>query len=123
MQARFNSTLVIAEHDESKLSNVTLNAITAASKLGHEISVLVAGASSGQVAEQVSKVANVKRVLVAQDEKLKAQLPGFFLLFNDLNIQRVISRTCNCNGCRCSQSIQIFPYSCWCLFLWSRSHS
>uniref|UniRef100_A0A914XX09 Electron transfer flavoprotein subunit alpha n=1 Tax=Panagrolaimus superbus TaxID=310955 RepID=A0A914XX09_9BILA len=73
--ARFNSTLVIAEHDDTKLSGVTLNAITAASKLGHDISVLVAGANSGKVAEEVSKVANVKRVLVAQDEKLKAQLP------------------------------------------------
>uniref|UniRef100_A0AC34FM36 Electron transfer flavoprotein subunit alpha n=1 Tax=Panagrolaimus sp. ES5 TaxID=591445 RepID=A0AC34FM36_9BILA len=73
--ARFNSTLVIAEHDDTKLSGVTLNAITAASKLGHDISVLVAGANSGKVAEEVAKVANVKRVLVAQDEKLKAQLP------------------------------------------------
>ena len=73
--ARFNSTLVIAEHDDSKLSGVTLNAITAAHKIGHDISVLVAGANSEKVAEQVSKVANVKRVLVAQDDKLKAQLP------------------------------------------------
>jgi len=73
--ARFSSTLVIAEHDDAKLSGVTLNAITAASKLGHEISVLVAGGSSSKVAEQVAKVANVKRVLVAEDEKLKNQLP------------------------------------------------
>jgi|UniRef100_A0AC35G5Z9 electron transfer flavoprotein alpha subunit len=72
---RFSSTLVIAEHDDTKLSGVTLNAITAASKLGHDISVLVAGANSQKVAEEVAKVANVKRVLVAQDEKLKAQLP------------------------------------------------
>uniref|UniRef100_A0A7E4V2M0 Electron transfer flavoprotein subunit alpha n=1 Tax=Panagrellus redivivus TaxID=6233 RepID=A0A7E4V2M0_PANRE len=73
--ARFNSTLVIAEHDDAKLSGITLNAITAAQKLNQDISVLVAGASSAKVAEEVSKIANVKRVLVAQDDKLKAQLP------------------------------------------------
>lgn len=84
-KARFNSTLVIAEHDESKLAGVTLNTITAASKLGHEITVLVAGASNGKVAEQVAKVANVKRVLVAEDEKLKAQLPGYFYCICFLN--------------------------------------
>jgi electron transfer flavoprotein alpha subunit len=75
LQNRFASTLVIAEHDDKKLNPVTLNAITAANKIGHEISVLVAGANSSKIAEAVGKIPNVKRVLVAEDEKLKALLP------------------------------------------------
>ncbi|KAI6178203.1 Electron-transfer-flavoprotein [Aphelenchoides besseyi] len=74
-QLRLNSTLVIAEHDDEKLAAVTLNALTAAQKIGHEISVLVAGANSKAVASEAAKLPNVKRVLVAQDEQLKNQLP------------------------------------------------
>jgi electron transfer flavoprotein alpha subunit len=70
-----NSTLVVAEHDDQKLNPVTLNALTAAQKIGHEVSVLVAGANSKAVAAEVAKLPGVKRVLVAQDEKLKHQLP------------------------------------------------
>ncbi|KAH7727808.1 Protein F27D4.1 [Aphelenchoides avenae] len=73
--SRFASTLVVAEHDDTKLNPVTLNAITAANKIGHDISVLVAGANSAKIAETVAKIPNVKRVLIAQDEKLKALLP------------------------------------------------
>uniref|UniRef100_A0A915AI83 Electron transfer flavoprotein subunit alpha n=2 Tax=Parascaris univalens TaxID=6257 RepID=A0A915AI83_PARUN len=72
--SRFASTLVVAEHDDEKLNSITLNAISAASKLG-DVSVLVAGANAKKIAEQVAKVENVKRVIVAEDEKLKAQLP------------------------------------------------
>lgn len=65
----------MAEHDDKKLNPVTLNALTAAQKIGHDVSVLVAGANSKAVANEVSKISNVKRVLVVQDEKLKNQLP------------------------------------------------
>lgn len=70
-----NSTLVIAEHDDQKLNPVTLNALTAAQKIGHEVSVLVVGAQSKAIAGEISKLPNVKRVLVAQDDKLKHLLP------------------------------------------------
>ncbi|KAG9340713.1 hypothetical protein JZ751_020303 [Albula glossodonta] len=40
---RFQSTLVVAEHNNDKLTPITLNAITAASKVGGEVSCLVAG--------------------------------------------------------------------------------
>ncbi|EYC33504.1 hypothetical protein Y032_0002g833 [Ancylostoma ceylanicum] len=73
--SRFSSTLVIAEHDDTKLAPITLNAITAAGKLGSDVSVLVTGANASKVAEQVAKVSGVKKVLVAQDEKLKHNLP------------------------------------------------
>ncbi|CAD5207280.1 unnamed protein product [Bursaphelenchus okinawaensis] len=75
IQKRLNSTLVIAEHDDQALGAITLNTITAAQKIGHEISVLVAGANSKKVAEQAAKIPNVKRVLVAEDAKLKDLLP------------------------------------------------
>lgn len=74
-KVRFNSTLVVAEHDDKALASITLNAITAATKLGSDVSVLVTGANAKAVAEQVAKVNGVKRVLVAQDDKLKNNLP------------------------------------------------
>lgn len=46
---RLQSTLIIAEHDNEKLAAVTRNALTAAKKLGGEISVLVAGTKVGSV--------------------------------------------------------------------------
>ena len=57
--------LVIAEHDNASLSGATLNAVTAAAKIGGEIHILVAGANCGAVAEQAAKVAGVAKVRVA----------------------------------------------------------
>ena len=41
------SILVIAEHDNASLKAATLNAVTAAVKIGGEVHVLVAGAGCG----------------------------------------------------------------------------
>lgn len=46
---RFQSTLVIAEHNNEKLTPITLNAITAATKVGGEVSCLVAGTNCAKV--------------------------------------------------------------------------
>ena len=59
------SLLVIAEHDNAVLKAATLNAVTAATKIGGEIHILVAGANCGAVAEQAAKVAGVAKVKVA----------------------------------------------------------
>jgi len=59
------SLLVIAEHDNAGLKAATLNAVTAAAKVGGEIHILVAGAGCGAVAEQAAKVAGVAKVRVA----------------------------------------------------------
>ena len=59
------SLLVIAEHDNASLKTATLNAITAAAKIGGEIHILVAGSNCGAVAEQAAKVAGVSKVRVA----------------------------------------------------------
>ncbi|XP_061534123.1 electron transfer flavoprotein subunit alpha, mitochondrial [Phycodurus eques] len=72
---RFQSTLVVAEHNNDKLTPITLNAISAASKLGGEVSCLVAGTNCTKVVEEISKVQGVKKVLVAQSDSYKGALP------------------------------------------------
>ncbi|KAM4618910.1 electron transfer flavoprotein subunit alpha, mitochondrial [Polymixia lowei] len=72
---RFQSTLVVAEHNNDKLTPITLSAITAANKLGGEVSCLVAGTACAKVVEQISKVQGVKKVLVAQHDAYKGSLP------------------------------------------------
>ena len=57
--------LVIAEHDNVVLKTATLNAVTAAAKIGGEVHILVAGTGCGAVAEQAAKVAGVVKVRVA----------------------------------------------------------
>lgn len=69
--ARFQSTLVIAEHNDAVLTPITRNAITAAKKLGGEVTVLVAGTKCGPAAEALSKVAGVNKILVAENEAFK----------------------------------------------------
>ena len=61
--------LVIAEHDNASLKAATLNAVSAAAKLGTqlatEIHVLVAGANCAAAAAEAAKVAGVTKVRVA----------------------------------------------------------
>ena len=57
--------LVIAEHDNGSLKSATLNAVTAAAKIGGDIHVLVAGAGCGAAADAAAKVAGVAKVKVA----------------------------------------------------------
>ncbi|XP_017672255.1 PREDICTED: electron transfer flavoprotein subunit alpha, mitochondrial [Lepidothrix coronata] len=71
---RFQSTLVVAEHNNESLTPITLNSIAAAKKLGGEVSCLVAGTSCDKVAQEVSKVQGVAKVLVAQHDAYKGFL-------------------------------------------------
>ena len=57
------SVLVIAEHDGKRLKPGTANAVTAAAKMGGDITVLVAGHQCGDAAKAAAKVAGVKKVL------------------------------------------------------------
>lgn len=59
--------LVIAEHDHKNLKPATLNCITAASKLGQPITLLVAGFNCAGAADAASKVTGVSEVLQADD--------------------------------------------------------
>jgi electron transfer flavoprotein alpha subunit len=68
------SILVIAEHDNVALKSATLNTVTAASQLGSDIAVLVAGHNCGTVAQAAAKVAGVKKVLHADAPHYANQL-------------------------------------------------
>ncbi|MGI4731833.1 MAG: electron transfer flavoprotein subunit alpha/FixB family protein [Janthinobacterium lividum] len=59
-------TLVWVEHDGSAIKDATLNAVTAAAKLG-EVHLLVAGQGVGAVAEAAAAIAGVGKVHVADD--------------------------------------------------------
>ena len=74
-QFRLASTLVLAEHNDQKLNPLTLNAVSAAKKLGHEITLLVTGKNSEAVSQSAAKIPDVKRVLFSQSPKLEANLP------------------------------------------------
>ena len=59
------SVLVIADHDNAALKNATLNAIGAATKIGGDVVVLVAGSGCDSAAKAAAAVAGVSKVLVA----------------------------------------------------------
>jgi electron transfer flavoprotein alpha subunit len=59
------TVLVVAEHDDASLKAATLNAITAAARLGGEIHVLVAGSGCAGAASAAAAVGGVAKVLVA----------------------------------------------------------
>jgi len=69
------TTLIIADHDNAALKPATLNAVTAAAKIGGDVHVLVAGKGAQAVAEAASKIAGVSKVLLADDAALEHQLP------------------------------------------------
>src|SRR5690606_40053919 len=66
--------LLIAEHDNAALSDQTAKALSAAQKIGGDIDVLVAGQNVGAVSEAAAKLEGVRKVLVADDASLGAQL-------------------------------------------------
>ncbi len=66
--------LLLADHDGSHLSDQTAKALTAASKIGGDVHVLVAGAGAKAAAEQAAKLSGVAKVLVAEDASLANNL-------------------------------------------------
>ena len=57
--------LVIAEHDNTSIKLATLNAVTAAAKIGGELHLLVAGSGCTAAAAAAAKIAGVAKVCVA----------------------------------------------------------
>ncbi|KAF7269564.1 hypothetical protein GWI33_017454 [Rhynchophorus ferrugineus] len=86
---RFQSTLVIAEHNNETLSPITQNTLTAAKKLGGELTVLVAGTKCGPAAEALAKAEGLSKVLVAESEAFKG--------FTSENLAALIVATQNQN--------------------------
>ncbi|MCG8492513.1 MAG: FAD-binding protein, partial [Sneathiellales bacterium] len=61
------TVLVYADHDNAALGSATLNAVTAASELGGDIHILVAGSGCAAVADEAAKVAGVSKVVLVDD--------------------------------------------------------
>ena len=60
--------LILADHDNGQLAGATLNTVTAASEIGGDIDLLVAGDASGDVAKAAAAISGVSRVLTADTD-------------------------------------------------------
>jgi electron transfer flavoprotein alpha subunit len=68
------STIVLAEHDNASLKPATLHTVAAATKIGLDIAVLVAGSGCAAAGEAAAAIAGVNKVLVADAPHYKEQL-------------------------------------------------
>ncbi|WP_257318455.1 electron transfer flavoprotein subunit alpha/FixB family protein [Shinella pollutisoli] len=66
--------LLLADHDNRSLSDQTAKALTAASQIGSDVHVLVAGSGAKAAAEQAAKLSGVTKVLLADDASLAHNL-------------------------------------------------
>jgi electron transfer flavoprotein alpha subunit len=66
--------LLIAEHDNNSIKPSTLNAVTAAQKIGGDIDILVAGHNARVAADAAAKIAGLRKVLLADDAAYARQL-------------------------------------------------
>ena len=66
--------LLLAEHDNTHVSDQTAKALTAARQIGADVHVLVAGSNARAAAEAAAKLAGVTKVLVADDASLANNL-------------------------------------------------
>ncbi|SJM71953.1 electron transfer flavoprotein subunit alpha/FixB family protein [Psychrobacter piechaudii] len=77
--------LVYAEHDNAELKKATLSTVTAATQMGGDVHVLVAGSGCKPVAEQAAKVAGVSKVICVDNPAYEYQLAeNVALLVKDL---------------------------------------
>ncbi|WP_312796699.1 electron transfer flavoprotein subunit alpha/FixB family protein [Tianweitania sp.] len=66
--------LLIAEHDNASLSDQTAKALTAATQIGADVDVLVAGKGAQGVADAAAKLQGVRKVLLAEGDDLEQRL-------------------------------------------------
>ncbi len=64
------TVLVIAEHDQASIKPATLNTVAAASQMGGEVHVLVAGKGADGAAKAAAAIAGVAKVLHIEGESL-----------------------------------------------------
>jgi len=74
-RSRSASTLVIAEHDGAHLAPITLNAISAAQKIGGDVNCFVAGENCAPAVEALTQVKGLTRILAAESSVFKGLLP------------------------------------------------
>ena len=66
--------LLLADHDNATLSDQTAKALTAATQIGSDVHVLVAGSNAKAASEQAAQLSGVSKVLVADDASLANNL-------------------------------------------------
>jgi len=67
--------LVIAEHDNLSIKAATLNAVTAAGRIGGDVHLLVAGSGCAAAAAAAARISGVSKVLLADAPHYAAQAP------------------------------------------------
>ena len=68
------ATLVIAEHDNGQVKDITRSTVFAASQLGGDVDVLVAGKGCQSAADHAATLAGVSKVLLAEGDGYEHQL-------------------------------------------------
>ncbi|EJC81500.1 electron transfer flavoprotein, alpha subunit [Rhizobium leguminosarum bv. trifolii WSM2297] len=66
--------LLLADHDNASLSDQTAKALTAASQIGGDVHVLVAGKAAKAAADAAAKLSGVSKVLLAESDELANNL-------------------------------------------------
>jgi len=66
--------LIIAEHDHASLSDQTAKAVSAASKIGGDVHILVAGKNAKPAADAAAKLDGVSKVLLAEGDEYANRL-------------------------------------------------
>ena len=66
--------LLVAEHDNATLSDQTAKALSAAAQIGGDVDVLVAGKDAKAAADAATKLAGVRKVLLAESDELTERL-------------------------------------------------
>ncbi|MBB2822377.1 UNVERIFIED_ORG: electron transfer flavoprotein alpha subunit [Rhizobium esperanzae] len=66
--------LLLADHDGHHLSDQTAKALTAASQIGADVHILVAGKAAKAAADQAAKLSGVAKVLLAESDALANNL-------------------------------------------------
>jgi len=68
------TTLLLAEHDNATLSDQTAKALSAASAIGGDVHILVAGKGAQAVADEAASLSGVSKVLLAEADELDVNL-------------------------------------------------
>lgn len=68
------TTLLIADHDNSTLSDATAKAMSAALALGEPVHILVAGSDCAKVADQAAQLSGAQKVILVEDAALAHHL-------------------------------------------------
>jgi len=66
--------LLFAEHDNQSLSDQTAKALSAASLIGGDIDILVAGKNANSVADAAAKLSGIRKVLLVESDALEHRL-------------------------------------------------